>query len=199
MESKRLVSNHQRNTAETQITLSLNVDGSGAFSGSCGIPFMDHMLHLFARHGCFDLELNATGDTAVDYHHLVEDLGITLGEAFKTALGDKKGIIRYGSCILPMDETLVTCALDLSNRAFLVYRVAFEVRFIRDFNAMLLREFFQGFANTVGANLHFILHHGDEPHHIAEAQFKAFARALDQATRLDPRIEGRLPSTKEKL
>jgi imidazoleglycerol-phosphate dehydratase len=199
MENPRSVTRHQRNTAETQICLSLAIDGSGKFEGTCGIAFMDHLLTLFAKHGLFDLSIEATGDLAVDYHHLVEDLGIALGEAFKLALGDKKGIVRYGSMILPMDETLVTCALDLSNRAFLVYRVQYEVRFVRDFNAMLLREFFQGWVNSLGANLHFILHHGDEPHHIAEAQFKAFARALDAATRIDPRMEGQLPSTKGKL
>ena len=188
-----------RTTKETQIRIKLNLDGTGQFEGTCGVPFMDHMLVLFSKHGLFDLELSATGDIEVDYHHLIEDLGIALGEAFAQALGEKLGIYRYGSMDLPMDETLVSCVLDLSNRPFLVYNVKYEVRFVRDFNTMLLREFFQGFANTVGANLHFNLHYGDEPHHIAEAQFKAFARALDRATQIDPRQEGVLPSTKGKL
>lgn len=188
-----------RETKETQIRIQLNVDGSGLFAGTCGIAFMDHMLVLFCKHGLFDIELNATGDLEVDYHHLIEDLGIVLGEAFKDALGEKLGIYRYGSMDLPMDETLVSCILDISNRAFLVYNVKYEVRFVRDFNTMLLREFFQGFANSLGANLHFNLQYGDEPHHIAEAQFKAFARALDRATQIDSRQVGQLPSTKGKL
>lgn len=189
----------ERNTSETQIKLQLLIDGEGIFEGSCGVAFVDHMLTLFCKHGLFDLKLQATGDIDVDYHHLVEDLGIALGEALKEALGEKLGIYRYGSMDLPMDETLVSCALDLSNRAFLVYKVKTEVKFVRDFNVMLFREFFQGLANALGANLHLVLHYGDEPHHIAEAQFKAFARALDKATQIDPRQEGRLPSTKGKL
>jgi imidazoleglycerol-phosphate dehydratase len=196
MEKGQRTGKRERITGETSIVLTIDLDGSGVFTGSCGIPFMDHMLTLFCKHGLFDIELKADGDVDVDYHHLVEDLGIALGEALKLALGDKKGICRYGSMILPMDETLVTCALDLSNRAYLVYKVDYSVRFVRDFNTMLLREFFQGFVNSVGANLHFILHHGDEPHHIAEAQFKAIARALREAVSFDPRREGDLPSTK---
>lgn len=198
MDNNRLAT-IERNTAETQIQLKLNVDGEGNMKGSCGVAFMDHMLTLFCKHGLFDLELQATGDLDVDYHHLVEDLGIAMGEAFKVALGEKLGIVRYGSMDLPMDETLVSCALDISNRAYLVYRVKYEVKFVRDFNTLLLREFFQGFANTLGMNLHINLHYGDEPHHIAEAQFKAIARALDKATQIDPRQEGKLPSTKGKL
>jgi imidazoleglycerol-phosphate dehydratase len=189
----------ERKTKETQIRIVLNLDGGGRFQGTCGVPFMDHMLVLFCKHGLFDIDLTATGDIEVDYHHLIEDLGITLGEAFGLALGEKLGIFRYGSMDLPMDETLVSCILDISNRPYLVYNVKYEVRFVRDFNTMLLREFFQGFANALGANLHFNLHYGDEPHHIAEAQFKAFARALDRATQIDPRQEGVLPSTKGKL
>jgi len=189
----------ERNTRETQIKLQLCLDGEGIYEGSCGVAFVDHMLTLFCKHGLFDLNLQATGDLEVDYHHLVEDLGIALGEVIKEALGDKLGIFRYGSMDLPMDETLVSCSLDLSNRAFLVYRVKTEVKFVRDFNVMLFREFFQGLVNALGANLHMNLHYGDEPHHIAEAQFKAFARALDKATQIDPRQEGKLPSTKGKL
>lgn len=189
----------ERNTKETQILLTLNIDGEGKYSGECGVPFVDHMLTLFCRHGLFDLEVKATGDVEVDYHHLVEDLGISLGEVFKEALGEKLGICRYGSIELPMDETLMACAIDLSNRAYLAYNVKYDVRFVRDFNTMLFREFFQGFVNAVGANLHFNLRYGDEPHHIAEAQFKAFARVMDQATRVDDRQRGSLPSTKGKL
>lgn len=188
-----------RKTGETGISMDLTVDGSGVFEGSCGIPFMDHMFHLFCRHGQFDLKLEATGDLEVDYHHLVEDMGIVLGSVFRQALGEKRGIQRYGFFLLPMDETLVRVVLDLSGRAYLVYRVACEVRFVRDFNIYLLREFFQGFANALGANLHILLEYGDEPHHIAEAQFKGLARALDMATRIDARIESLIPSTKGSL
>ncbi len=189
----------ERNTKETQIFIKLNVDGEGTFTGTCGVAFMDHMLTLFCKHGLFDMELEATGDVEVDYHHLIEDLGIALGDAFKEALGEKLGIVRYGSMELPMDETLVSCVLDLSNRAYLVYNVKYQVTFVKDFNTLLLREFFQGFANTLGANLHLNLQYGDEPHHIAEAQFKGIARALDKATQIDPRQAGQLPSTKGKL
>lgn len=198
MGSKRIAT-IERNTKETQIRLQLNVDGIGVYNGTCGIAFMDHMLTLFCKHGLFDIDLQATGDLDVDYHHMIEDLGIVLGETFKSALGEKRGIFRYGSMDLPMDETLVSCALDLSNRAFLVYHVKYEVKFVRDFNTMLLREFFQGLVNSLGMNLHLNLHYGDEPHHIAEAQFKAFARALDRATQIDPRQEGQIVSTKGKL
>lgn len=195
MDNPRVATN-DRNTHETKIHLELQVDGTGVFEGSCGVAFMDHMLTLFCKHGLFDLKLDASGDVEVDYHHLVEDLGIAMGEAFRAALGEKRGIVRYGSMLLPMDETLVRCVLDLSNRAYLVYRVKYEVTFVRDFNTLLLREYFQGFANALGMNLHLSLEYGDEPHHIAEAQFKAFARALDHATRVDPRLEGEIPSTK---
>ncbi len=189
----------ERNTRETQISLELSVDGQGVFEGSSGVPFMDHLFTLFCRHGAFDIKLEATGDIEVDYHHLVEDLGIVLGEAYKEALGEKRGINRYGMMYLPMDETLVRCVVDISNRAYLVYEVRYQTRFIRDFNAMLLREFFQGFVNALGANLHIKLEYGEEPHHVAEAQFKGFARAMDQATAIDPRFQGEIPSTKGKL
>lgn len=185
-----------RKTAETDIQLKLNLDGSGRYSNSTGIPFFDHMLDLFARHGLFDLEVLATGDLAVDYHHTVEDVGIVLGEAVKVALGDKKGIFRYGFFILPMDECLSRVALDLSGRPLMVYEVEAREYFVRDFNIQLVREFFQAFANSVGANLHVRLEYGDEPHHIAECIFKCFARALDAATSVDPRQVDSLPSTK---
>lgn len=188
-----------RETRETQITLSLDLDGTGQSQVETGIPFLDHMLDLFARHGLFDLTVKARGDLDVDYHHTVEDVGIVLGEAVKQAIGDKRGMTRYGFFILPMDECLARVALDLSNRPLFVYHVEAANVMIRDFNLALIKEFFQAFANAVGANLHMRLEYGEEPHHIAEALFKCFARALDMATRLDPRLGDRLPSTKESL
>lgn len=186
----------QRDTAETRISLTLNLDGTGTADVATGIPFFDHMLTLLARHGLFDLQVRAEGDLAVDYHHTVEDVGIVLGQAVKEALGDKLGIRRYGFFLLPMDECLARCAMDLSNRPILVYRVEVTNFLVRDFNIALVREFFQGFANAAGANLHLALEYGDEPHHIAESLFKAFARALDMATSVDPRQADLLPSTK---
>ena len=188
-----------RETNETKITLKLGLDGTGVSSIDTGIPFLDHMLELFSRHGLFDLELKAEGDIEVDYHHTVEDIGIVLGQAVKEAVGDKAGINRYGFFMLPMDECLARAAIDLSNRAILVYHVDAKVRMVRDFNIGLLKEFFRSWADNAGANLHLILDYGDEPHHIAEALFKSFARALDMATQVDPRREGTLPSTKGKL
>lgn len=188
-----------RNTTETQIELSLSLDGTGRASVDTGIPFFDHMLTLFAKHGLFDLTIKATGDLAVDYHHTVEDIGIVLGQALKEALGNKAGITRYGHALLPMDETLARAVVDLSGRAYLVWQVSAPIRFVRDFNILLLREFFQALTNHAALNLHLRIEYGDEPHHIAEALFKAFARALDAATRLDPRIPGTIPSTKESL
>ena len=186
----------KRDTKETQIALKLNIDGGGKADVSTGIPFFDHMLTLFAAHGLFDLTVKATGDIGVDYHHLVEDTGIALGQAFKHALGDKAGIVRYGFFIQPMDETLARAVVDMGGRAMLVYQVETPVAFVRDFNIGLLREFFQGFANTAGANVHIALEYGEEPHHVAEAVFKGFARALDAACRVDERRQGSLPSTK---
>jgi|TARA_B110000037_G_scaffold143954_1_gene162809 imidazoleglycerol-phosphate dehydratase len=185
-----------RNTNETQIELKLTIDGTGTSSISTGIPFFDHMLELFSRHGIFDLELKATGDIAVDYHHTVEDVGIVLGEAFKKALGDKRGIRRYGFFVLPMDECLARVAVDLSNRPLMVYKVEAEEAFVRDFNIHLFREFFQAFANSAGANVHLGLVYGDEPHHIAEALFKGFAQAMRMACESDPRRGDQLPTTK---
>jgi len=198
MAEKRIVS-LSRKTAETDIALTINLDGSGEYEVNTGIPFFDHMLNLFAKHGLFDLKLEAKGDLEVDYHHTVEDVGIVLGDAIKQALGDKLGIRRYGFFILPMDETLARVALDLSNRPFLKYQVESPSHYIRDFNIVLIREFFQALVNSLGANIHLKIEYGDEPHHIVEALFKCFARALDMATSLDPRIEGQLPSTKDKL
>lgn len=198
MANERLAS-IQRDTKETQIALTLNLDGTGVSEIDTGIPFFDHMLTLFARHGLFDLTIKATGDIDVDYHHMVEDVGIVLGQAIKQALGEKLGIRRYGFFLLPMDECLARCALDLSNRAFLVYQVDATVRMVRDFNIGLCKEFFQAVANEGAMNLHLTLEYGDEPHHIAESMFKAFARALDAATVIDPRQADSLPSTKGKL
>lgn len=188
----------ERNTRETQIRVALNLDGSGAARARTGVPFLDHMLDLLARHALCDLEVRAKGDIEVDYHHLVEDLGIALGEAVRVALGDKKGIARYGFALLPMDECLARAALDFSGRPFLVYRVKFVKKRIRDFEVALVREFMQGFANAAQCNLHLELLYGDEPHHIAEALFKALAKALDMAKSRDPRVRG-VPSTKGKL
>ena len=168
----------KRDTKETQIQIDLGLDGSGKGEISTGIPFLDHMLTLFSKHGFFDLTIKAEGDIQIDYHHLVEDMGISLGQAFRDALGDKSGIKRYGFFVLPMDETLVTVALDLSNRGILVYDADPPVSLVRDFNIQLFKEFFQSFANEVACNLHIRLEHGTEPHHVAEAIFKGFAKAL---------------------
>lgn len=185
-----------RKTAETDIRLTLGLDGRGQSRIDTGIPFFDHMLTLFAKHGRFDLEVAAKGDVAVDYHHTVEDVGLVLGEACKQALGDKRGIVRYGFFLLPMDESLARVALDLSGRACLVYDVVAPTPFVRDFNLILVKEFCRAFSNALGCNLHVKLECGEEPHHIAEAIFKALGRALDVAVRVDPRLEGELPSTK---
>ena len=188
-----------RDTKETKISFKLNIDGSGHADVSTGIAFLDHMLQLFARHGFFDLSIEAKGDIEVDYHHLVEDIGISMGQAFKGALSDKAGIRRYGFFVLPMDETLATVALDISNRGYLVYDVDCQNPQVRDFNIHLFREFFQAFANEVACNLHIRLEYGDEPHHVAEAIFKGFAKALDLATQAEPRLAGEVPSTKGTL
>jgi len=188
-----------RDTQETQINISLGLDGTGQGEIATGIPFLDHMLTLFSRHGFFDLSIKAEGDIQIDYHHLVEDMGISLGQAFREALGDKSGIKRYGFFILPMDETLVTVALDLSNRGFLVFEADPPISLVRDFNIQLFKEFFQAFANEVACNLHIRLEHGEEPHHVAEAIFKGFAKSLDIATQVEPRLEGTIPSTKGTL
>ncbi|MBQ6705797.1 MAG: imidazoleglycerol-phosphate dehydratase HisB [Opitutales bacterium] len=189
----------ERNTAETQICLSLNLDGTGKADVATGIPFFDHMLTLLARHGLFDLTIRAKGDTDVDYHHTVEDVGIVLGNALKQALGDKLGIRRYGFFIAPMDECLARVALDIGGRPYFVYEVPAANPMIRDFNICLVREFFLAVSNSLGANLHIKLEYGEEPHHIAEAIFKCFAKALMGACEINPRAAGILPSTKEVL
>jgi len=196
---KKRVASISRKTAETDITVKLAVDGQGSSKIDTGIPFFDHMLTLFAKHGLFDLEVKGRGDVAVDYHHTVEDVGIVLGEAFKAALGDKVGLKRYGFFLLPMDEALARVVIDLGGRPHLVYDVSAPTMFVRDFNLALVKEFFRAFANTVGANVHVQLAYGEEPHHVVEAVFKAFARALDAATQIEPRAADRLPSTKGRL
>lgn len=188
-----------RKTAETDISMSLQVEGSGRSKIETGIPFLDHMLTLFAKHGLFDLEVKAVGDIEVDYHHTVEDSGIVLGQCFREALGDKKGITRYGWCLLPMDETLARVALDLSGRALLIYEAPDRVEAIGGkFSYQLVEEFLRAFAGALLANLHVDILRGRDAHHMAEAIFKGLARALDQATRVDPRVVG-VPSTKEML
>ena len=185
-----------RKTAETDITLSLSVDGTGKSSIDTGVPFFDHMLTLFAKHGLFDLEVECDGDVHVDYHHTVEDVGIVLGQAFKQALGDKAGIVRYGFFFLPMDETLARVAVDLSGRSFLEHRVPENVTSIRDFSFTLVEEFFRAFTFNIDANVHAQIEYGRDAHHMAEALFKGLARSVDAATQIDPRSEGSIPSTK---
>jgi imidazoleglycerol-phosphate dehydratase len=180
----------ERITKETRIKLSLMIDGSGLAKVSTTVPFLDHMLDLFARHGLFDIEIEARGDIEIDFHHTVEDIGIVLGEAFKQALGDKKSIRRYGQASVPMDETLASVSVDISGRPYLVYHVKLPKVKIGEFDVELSREFFQAFTNHCGLNLHINVMYGDNVHHIIEACFKAFARALDTASQLDPRIEG---------
>lgn len=188
-----------RKTAETDITLTLAVDGRGQSMIETGVPFFDHMLTLFARHGLFDLTVKAQGDVEVDYHHTVEDVGLVLGQAFKEALGDKVGIKRYGFFLLPMDESLARIAVDVGGRPHLVYEANAPTMFVRDFNLILVKEFCRAFSNALGANLHVQLVYGEEPHHVAEAIFKCLARALDSATQIEPRAADQLPSTKGKI
>ena len=184
-----------RKTRETKITAELNLDGSGKSEIGTGIGFMDHMLELFARHGKFDLKVQAAGDLEVDAHHTMEDLGLVMGEVFSQALGDKAGIRRYGSFLLPMDETLVLIALDLSGRPYLVYDLVPPVEKVGSLDTALFHEFFQAFCVKGGINLHVKLMAGGEIHHIFEAVFKGLARALEQAVSHDPKEKG-IPSTK---
>ena len=185
-----------RKTAETDIALTLAIDGRGEAKIDTGVAFFDHMLTLFAKHGLFDLTIKAKGDVAVDYHHTVEDVGLVLGQAFKEALGDKVGIKRYGFFILPMDESLARIAVDVGGRPHLVYEAEVPTMFVRDFNIVLVKEFCRAFSNALGANLHVQLLYGEEPHHVAEAIFKCLARALDLASQIEPRAADLLPSTK---
>lgn len=187
-----------RETAETKIKVELALDGSGQAAIDTGIPFFDHMLTLFAKHGFFDLTVMAKGDIEVDYHHTVEDVGIVLGDAFKKALGDKQGIRRYGYAVTPMDEALTSVAVDISNRPVLVYNVPLKERRGIMFDTLLSKEFFRALTNHVGMNMHINLKYGENEHHILESAFKAAARALDQATGKDDRISG-VQSTKGSL
>ena len=184
----------ERTTKETAIKLTLDLDGRGENRISSGVPFFDHMLTQIARHGFFDLEVGAQGDLEVDAHHTVEDLGICLGEAFKQALGDKAGVRRYGRGTMPMHEALAAVILDFSGRPYLVFNVPLPKAQVGNFDLELVEEFFTAFCNHSGANVHVNLAYGDNLHHIVEAVFKAFGRALDDATQFDPRIEGVLSS-----
>ncbi|MFZ0451784.1 MAG: imidazoleglycerol-phosphate dehydratase HisB [Desulfatiglandaceae bacterium] len=185
-----------RKTRETDIHLRLELDGKGICQVDTGIPFMDHMLGLVAAHGFFDLEISATGDIEVDNHHTVEDLGICLGLALKEALGEKKGIHRYGEATVPMDEALARVVLDVSNRPFLAYRAEVESPRTGSFDIHLIKEFFRAVTNNAGITMHVDLFAGEDAHHISEAVFKAFARALDCAFKLESRLSGMVPSTK---
>jgi imidazoleglycerol-phosphate dehydratase len=189
----------QRNTLETKIQVSVDVDGSGTSSFKTGIPFLEHMLDQVARHGMFDIEISAEGDLQIDAHHTVEDVGIVLGQAFAKAVGDKRGIRRYGHAYVPLDEALSRVVVDFSGRPGLEYGVQFSRARIGDFDVDLFREFFQGFVNHAQVTMHIDCLRGVNSHHIAETVFKAFGRALRMALEWDPRMQGVLPSTKGKL
>ena len=188
----------ERCTSETKIIVDINLDGSGRSDISTGIGFFDHMLISFARHGFFDLTVKVEGDLHVDCHHTIEDVGIVLGQAIGKALGDKKSICRFGNMILPMDETLVLCSMDISGRPYLYFDIPFTVEKVGTFDTEMVKEFFYAVSYSCGMNLHFKYFHGSNNHHLIEAAFKAFARALDEATAIDPRIDGVL-STKGTL
>jgi len=188
-----------RSTAETDITVEINLDGTGAYDNQTGVGFFDHMLDQLARHSLIDMTIRAKGDLHIDDHHTVEDVGITLGQALAAALGDKRGIRRYGSCLLPMDDALVRCALDLSARPFLIWNVDLPTPKIGNFDTELVREFFQALSTHAGITLHVDQLHGFNSHHIAEAAFKAVARALREAVEVDPRKADAIPSTKGAL
>ncbi len=187
--------NLHRKTKETDIQLTLNVDGSGQYQITTGVPFLNHMLELFTRHGFFDLSVEASGDIEIDDHHSVEDVGLALGQAFREALGEKQGIRRFGEASVPLDEALVNCVVDLSGRPFLAYNLTIQQELVGTFATELIHDFFLAFSNQLGMNLHFNMIQGRNPHHIIEAGFKAFARALGSAVEYDPRVKGVL-STK---
>ena len=189
----------RRKTAETDIQLTLDLDGSGKSAVDTGCGFLDHMLTLFARHGRFDLTVKCDGDTNVDYHHTTEDVGIVLGQAFAEALGDKRGIKRYGSMLLPMDEALLLCALDLSGRAHLEYALEIPTEKVGDFDSELTKEFFCGFVRTSASTLHLRQLSGENSHHIIEGVFKAFGRAMKDAVAIDAAYRDEIPSTKGTL
>ena len=188
-----------RTTAETEISVALNLDGSGAYDMATGVGFFDHMLDQLSRHSLIDMTVRCKGDLHIDDHHTVEDVGIALGQALAKALGDKKGIRRYGECSLPMDDAQLRCALDLSARPFLIWNVTFPTQKIGTFDTELVREFFQALTTHGGITLHIDMVHGVNSHHIAEAAFKAVARALRQAVETDPRKADAIPSTKGAL
>jgi imidazoleglycerol-phosphate dehydratase len=188
----------ERKTKETQIVLQLNLDGTGAAKVETTIPFFNHMLEAWSKHGLMDLAVDARGDTDVDLHHTVEDVGICLGKALKEALGDKRGIVRYGASYLPMDEALLHASVDISGRPYLVFNVPLQRTRISNFDLDLLKDFFRAIAFNAEITLHVTMHYGENLHHIAEATFKAVGRALAEATRLNPRITG-IPSTKGTL
>jgi imidazoleglycerol-phosphate dehydratase len=189
----------ERKTKETEVTLQLSLDGTGSAKIQTPIPFFSHMLEAWARHGLMDLAVEASGDVEVDIHHTVEDVGIVLGRALREALGDKKGIVRYGAAFVPMDEALVQASVDVSGRPFLVFNVPVARARVSNFDLDMLQEFFRAFAFNAEITLHVTMHYGHNLHHIAEAVFKAVGRALAEATRLNPRIAGVLPSTKGSL
>jgi imidazoleglycerol-phosphate dehydratase len=188
----------ERKTKETDIKVSLEIDGNGKTAIETGMPFFNHMLDAFGRHGLFNVNVDAKGDLEVDFHHTVEDVGLALGQAFKEALGDKHGIRRFGEASCPLDEALAKVVVDLSGRPYLFYNVKIRPGRVGDFDTDLPHEFFAAFANQLGMNLHIDVPRGENPHHIIEACFKAFARAMDWATQVDPRVEG-VPSTKGAL
>jgi imidazoleglycerol-phosphate dehydratase len=189
----------KRQTAETQISVTINLDGTGQYDNQTGVGFFDHMLDQLSRHSLIDMTIRAAGDYHIDDHHTIEDTGIALGQAFVQAVGDKKGINRYGSCLLPMDDALVRAALDISARPFLVFNLDMPTQKIGNFDTELVREFFQALSTHAGLTLHIDQLHGLNSHHIAEAAFKSVARALRQAVEIDPRMSQALPSTKGAL
>ncbi|CCQ75639.1 imidazoleglycerol-phosphate dehydratase HisB [Magnetospira sp. QH-2] len=186
----------ERNTYETAISVTVDLDGDGQYAVSTGIGFLDHMLEQLARHGLINLTVKAEGDLHIDYHHTTEDVGIAIGTAFSQALGDRKGITRYGSAYAPMDETLVRVALDCSNRPYLIWKVDFQRDKLGEMDTELFKEWFQAFAQAAGLTLHVECLYGENNHHIAEAAFKALARSLRQALEIDPRRADAIPSTK---
>jgi imidazoleglycerol-phosphate dehydratase len=188
----------QRKTRETAVAVALRLDGSGRGEINTGVPFLDHMLDSFTRHGFFDLRINATGDLHIDDHHTVEDVGIVLGRAFRQALGDRSGIRRFGNATVPLDEALCTAVVDISGRAYLAYNLEIREERVGNFQTILVHDFMKAMADETGMNLHLNLHAGRNPHHIVEATFKALARAMDQATAIEPRLSGVL-STKGTL
>jgi imidazoleglycerol-phosphate dehydratase len=195
---KQRMARVERKTKETDISVRLNVDGTGKANADTGVPFLDHMLDSFARHGFFDLDVRARGDLEVDQHHTVEDVGLALGQAFRDALGEKAGIRRFGEAACPLDEALVRIVVDLSGRPFLVYELSTKHARVGAFDTELVHDFFLALTNQLGLNLHIDLARGRNPHHVIEACFKAFARAMDYATQIDPRVSGVL-STKGTL